>query len=353
MKNNKCYLKLLNDNKVIYDDISDKNLPELASNFDKSSFNEKINLKDKTYRLVIKSESASKVIMLSDLGQHLRQGNLMLAEANFILSRLDAISTSIDSTKLKINDAFQRLTHNIRTLSTLNIQDIECFSPMGSTQDSNIRKLSDWKIFVNELDNDEKPQLAKMLLRVYKNTQHIQNDIVVYNRLFNNVDEKKEFAHHPLHKVVMRSVLSCASPLMEAGVKLEIGQTENSVLIDYTSFQVALFYILENIVKYIRPNTTLSIKFDYNRKVKVKSVVFEMESLLVKKHEVNKIFDEGFSGQEAIKCKKNGSGIGLFIAKKLINENNADIKFITDGEVKDIAIGRSFGKNVIRIDFQN
>lgn len=351
MKKNTCVFMLYSDGNVIVDNIQEEDKKEISSYLHMDNCNQKIISNSKDIRLLIKSSGKIKVVMISNLEQHLRKDSILYAEACFILSRVSSVNEELESTSQKINGAFLRLTHNIRTLSTLNIQDIECFSPMGSTQDSNVRKLSDWRLFVDELDNDNKLQLAKMLLRVYKNTQHIQNDIIVYNRLLNNIDEEKEFIMHPLHKVVMRSVFSCASPLMEAGVKLEIGQTEKLVLIDYTNIQVALFYILDNIVKYIRPNTTLKIKFEYDRKTKVNSVLFEMESLLVRKDEVSKIFDEGFSGREAINCKKNGSGIGLFISKKLINENDADINFITDGEVKDTAIGRNFGYNKIRIDF--
>jgi len=351
MKKNTFLFSIYDGKKIIYDGIKTIEKEDAQKYILQDNINEKTKIKEVDVRILTKKQSDIKITIISSLDQHVRRKETVEAEACYMLSRLDFINEELTSKAKKINSAFLMLTHNIKTLSTLNIQDIECFSPMGSTQDINVRKLSDWHIFVSELDNEDKLQLAKMLLRVYKNNQHIQNDIIVYNRLLNNIEEEKEFIHHPLHKVVMRSVFSCASLLLEEGVNLNLGQTDKFIFIDYTSIQVALFYILENIVKYIKPNTTLNIKFEFNKKKKTNSVLFEMESLLVKKDEVNRIFENGFSGSEAIKSKKNGSGIGLFISKKLINENDADISLITNSEVSFASMGRHFSKNVIRIDF--
>jgi len=353
MKSNTFCFRLSKGSDIVFNNIKDTDNDEINQYITDGDQNKKIKLKGSDARIIKKTKGSLEVIIVSTINLHLKRESILDAEADFILSRVDEINEELNQKIKKINSSFLMLTHNIKTLSTLNIQDIECFSPMGSTQDINVRKLSDWTIFVNELDNDDKLQLAKMLLRIYKNNQHIQNDIIVYNRLLNNIEEEKEFIYHPLHKVVMRSVFSCASLLLEEGVKLNLGQTENFVHIDYTSIQVALFYILENIVKYIKPNTQLNIRFESDKKNKTNSVLFEMESLLVRKDEIPRLFDEGFSGQEAIKSKKSGSGIGLFISKKLINENNANISFISNGEITYSSMGRNFSKNTIRIDFNN
>lgn len=350
MNNSDVGYKIINKGDVIIDSIPDPVWRKIKD-IEPTKSNSVLEVDNKKIRVIVNRNDGVEIYLSSEKPLHIKKEELLDIELNFIKSRLKDIVEDIGKEKDRIRSAFLRLTHNIKTLSTLNIQDIDFFSPMGSTDDFNLRKLSDWELYVKELDNDSKTQLAKMLLRVYKNTQHIQNDLIVYNRLFNNINEEKDYSHHHIHKVIMRSVLSCASPLIESGVRLNIGESDKTVFIDYTSIQVALFYILDNIVKYIRPNTELKITFHHDKKTKENTVSFEMESLHVRKDEVDRIFDDGFSGRAAKLCKKNGSGIGLFVAKKLIEENNSKIEFVTDGKVKETVIGRPFGKNTIKITF--
>lgn len=80
-------------------------------------------------------------------------------------------------------------------------------------------------------------------------------------------------------------------------------------------------------------------------------VTFKMESLFVSKNEENRIFDEGYSGKQAIDCNMNGKGLGMFTAKKLLNENKANIRFLTKGVSSDLFLNRKYSENEITLEF--
>jgi hypothetical protein len=74
------------------------------------------------------------------------------------------------------------------------------------------------------------------------------------------------------------------------------------------------------------PKSSLNIGFtDLGKR---KQVTFEMWSSPILDDEVDRIFEEGFSGNIPQKLGISGKGIGLFRTKNLLNKTNADIVVI-------------------------
>ncbi|UGS48668.1 HAMP domain-containing histidine kinase (plasmid) [Kosakonia cowanii] len=344
-----CLVSNIPENLEYYANV--KSLETIEAINKKNTINEVITVSNgDRYRLTIKEEKGYKIAFISNIQDHIRSSKLSIADVNSILSRAKMIDESISKAKKEVRDNFSKFTHNLKTLCTMSIQDIEVFSPTGSTADLKISKLSDWKIYVSELESEDKTELAKTLMRIYKNMQHVQNDIMVYEYLFDGISITKKPNDHSIHKIITRSVLCCASILLEKGVRIKFGNSTWPIKIDYTSSQVALFYIMDNIIKYIKPNTDLDIKFEKNKTGKI-VVIFEMESLFVEKSEEKKIFEEGYSGRHSVHANMSGKGLGMYTAKKILEENNASIIFLSTGEPTDAFLHRKYGKNKITITF--
>ena len=114
-------------------------------------------------------------------------------------------------------------------------------------------------------------------------------------------------------------------------VRVKISETKETALLDYETFNISLYYIIENITKYIRPGSQLDVNISrdsYSLKIE-----FSMVSLYLHPEEEIKIFMEGYSGIEAKKISKNGSGLGLFTAKKYLAKSNADVCLIAFRDV--------------------
>lgn len=58
-----------------------------------------------------------------------------------------------------------------------------------------------------------------------------------------------------------------------------------------------------------------------------------MESLHIGEDEVERIFQEGYSGKQATITEQQGEGIGLYRAKRLIEMNNGTLEVDTGTEI--------------------
>lgn len=81
-------------------------------------------------------------------------------------------------------------------------------------------------------------------------------------------------------------------------------------------FEVAVYTIMDNMVKYAPQNTQIHIKISEDDD----SIVMEFGGIgpKLKQEECQRVFDRGFRGMEAMKHSSSGSGIGLFVASYII-----------------------------------
>ena len=133
----------------------------------------------------------------------------------------------------------------------------------------------------------------------------------------------------------------------ENKIYVAVEDFHEKVNIDFESFQVAIYHIIENMSKYIAPKTNAEIKFRIEKGVQY--VVFEMTSLYLNHGEEDDIFKEGYSGELAKKISKQGKGIGMYRAKKLIELNGGTIIFEPGEKVEKIIDGISYARNKIEI----
>ncbi|MBN2680046.1 MAG: ATP-binding protein, partial [Acidithiobacillaceae bacterium] len=72
-------------------------------------------------------------------------------------------------------------------------------------------------------------------------------------------------------------------------------------------------------------------------------------SLAINEDEVDKIFGDGYSGKVPSQLRKSGSGIGLFVANKLINANGGKLSVIRDKGETHTVIGIKYQENEFMI----
>ena len=82
-------------------------------------------------------------------------------------------------------------------------------------------------------------------------------------------------------------------------------------------FRIILFLIPP--AKYVCPHT--KVKVNISSKENCHVVEFEMHSLSLDKDEEGKIFHENYSGRQAKKLGKNGCGLGMYRARRLLEMN--------------------------------
>src|SRR5271163_982410 len=97
-------------------------------------------------------------------------------------------------------------------------------------------------------------------------------------------------------------------------------------LLTSKSMSVVFSHMFDNTTKYIAPRTKLHIGFKSS--AQTLDIIFEMTSLKIKPDEIDRIFEETESGEYAKKIGKSGNGIGMHVAKRLLDLNKGAIEII-------------------------
>lgn len=116
------------------------------------------------------------------------------------------------------------------------------------------------------------------------------------------------------------------------------------------AFEMVPFVLMQNAVKYSPPGYPVNVYFNESSSnvlhVKISSYGPEVEG-----DEVSKIFDKGFRGRNVV--GHDGSGLGLYLAKRLCDFHAADIRVDT-GRALDYELGGvRYKKFEVEITFEN
>ena len=172
-------------------------------------------------------------------------------------------------------------------------------------------------------------------------------ELSVYDKLLKDKPEL-QFREYNIRDVVMLVLHEFFSDFHEIGVYIDVEDCYKRISIDFESFRVALYHIVENASKYVLPNSKIEIRFNSN--IETFSIVFLMQSHKLSSDDKDRIFEEGFSGSMAVKSGKSGQGIGMYRAKELLKLNNANLIFdpgrITEKIIDDI----EYAYNTITIE---
>ncbi len=165
---------------------------------------------------------------------------------------------------------------------------------------------------------------AYIYLRVLKSINFMRTEFDVYEML-NKQNPFLDFNNHSVHRVILLALTPYWVDFLELKIEVNIEPCVQNISIDYKSFSVCLAHIFDNAIKYCAPDTELSISF--SNQENCFTINFTMISLVVEEKEFSGIFKENYSGKFAREHNLSGSGIGMFIIRKLIQLNNGNVEF--------------------------
>ena len=133
-------------------------------------------------------------------------------------------------------------------------------------------------------------------------------------------------------------------------ILLENPNDDNLVYSDRDIFGNIVFSLIDNAIKYANKDTSINIGILKNGSKSYK-IKFENYGLLIKKEEVQKIFNRNYRSLDAIKRNPHGSGVGLYVAKKFSNLLGGDC-FVeesnrTNGTVFTLELPNTIVKNKV------
>lgn len=115
--------------------------------------------------------------------------------------------------------------------------------------------------------------------------------------------------------------------LKKIKIKKEITSSSLTLKIDKEKITLALQNLLDNAIKYTAVNGKiyLSVKARENFLI----IIIKDNGIGIVKEDQLKIFSKFFRGENAVRVLTDGSGLGLYITKNIIEEHNGEIKFMS------------------------
>lgn len=282
-----------------------------------------------------------KVLAFTNKNKYLSSSKIFKAELVFLLNSTRIINDVISESEKDKNKSTRRLIHNLTSLNAHNIQEFYSLVP----QEGVSRKIGKQIPYVKSIVEEESEEAAMTLLRMAKNNAAMKVEFSVFKKLF-DLSPDLMSTDHNVHKVLMNVFYLFFPDFTDKGVKVTVGDNENKYMayFDYESIHVALYHMIENAAKYIKPNTSMNVGI--NNIMGKSEIVLDMISTQIKPEETELIFEEGMSGELARKTGKSGDGIGLSRAKKILDLNGGSLSVKPYVDTAEVTMGVTFQRNV-------
>ncbi len=123
------------------------------------------------------------------------------------------------------------------------------------------------------------------------------------------------------------SIIEQAEPIAkERKIKIIFGKNENCVLpIDAQRLGIAFANLLDNAIKYNTENGEVKINFEPSPNKKFIKINIIDTGVGIPPEEVKKLFNKFYRGSNIIQLEPSGSGLGLYIAKNIIQHHGGEI----------------------------
>lgn len=171
---------------------------------------------------------------------------------------------------------------------------------------------------------------ALLIFKLNKQIMSLGSELTAY-RLLNETRIDLEPMDIGLYSMVRNVASGFFAELNENSNYIDIDNSYVKAHFDFQTIEVALYYLIENAVKYVLPKSKIGVAFESTMEWEI--VRFHMTSLYIDVNEVDKIFEEGYSGVESQRGNLCGKGLGMTQAKILIELNGGNLT-ITAGKIK-------------------
>lgn len=147
---------------------------------------------------------------------------------------------------------------------------------------------------------------------------------LIYSTESMSIDKKENV--RLLDDVVTPSVSALKNSLEKKHISLDVGDFGNvpTVNVDSEALQQVIFNLLDNAIEYSYPGGRIEIdgkETDDSVEVTISSA----SGVEIKPAELENIFERGFRGEEAALKERTGAGMGLFVARNLVEAHDGKL----------------------------
>ncbi len=193
--------------------------------------------------------------------------------------------------------------------------------------------LEDYKEYIEMWIHEIKLPIAtsKMIIENNKNevTKSIDEEIdkienYVEQALFyarsNAVEKDYYIRKTSFSEIVNEVILKNKSFMLEDKVSVNLHDLSLNVNTDSKWIVFILNQIIQNSIKYKKPNENLEIEIYANQGKENIALYLKDNGMGIKQGEVPRVFEKGFTGTNGRNINKKSTGIGLFLCKKLCDK---------------------------------
>lgn len=285
------------------------------------------------------------IVILSIEERYVNSNNLFYELFKITILSLENIVSFRNTFSLNQNEYVQDLIHNLTSLNTYNVQELESLIPSKVlTQNINTQK----EVIKNIIA--EKPIItANTLLKLIKYNYAMKVEFSVFEKTImqNPKVQKQELS---IKEIILSILQIFIDEFEQRNITVSIDNNDKRIHIDYEILFVSLFYILENAVKYCSKSSKFKILLKEEESYFY--IIFDMLSLRIEDDEVSKLCLKKFRAKSAINYSEDGKGIGMSRVLKTLKLNNADIEIIP--RVTDFSLKKgqfTYEHNQIKLKF--
>lgn len=153
--------------------------------------------------------------------------------------------------------------------------------------------------------------------------ENLTKSLIQLSRLETNMI-RLEPVYESLKKTLQGAVSSVYMKAYRKNIAISVSEFEDeNVLQDPRWTQEALVNILDNAVKYSAPNTAVEIRVE--PMVSYYLIEIEDQGIGIPKEERNQIFKRFYRGRSSAVQETDGSGVGLYLTRKILEEQGGRI----------------------------
>jgi hypothetical protein len=237
------------------------------------------------------------------------------------LIMLNNIVSHRNSISLNQDEYVQELIHNLTSLNTYNVQELQSLIPQYILSE-NINKQ---KEVIKKIINDKPNVTTDTLLKLIKYNYAMKVEFSVFEKtvMKNPSIQKLEYS---VRDIILSVLQIFIEDFDEKKITVYVDYNQRRIHIDYEILFVSLFYLFENAVKYCCSHSDFKVIFKEEQNNYI--VIFEMMSLRIEDEEVEKLCDKKFRAKSAIALTSNGKGIGMSRILKTLKLNSGELEIV-------------------------
>lgn len=275
---------------------------------------------------------------------------------SIILSLLISVLIEFYNKKIYYNNLLEKLNELDQkyllseVIQKSNFQDgillKEVLEETGKSMLENVNKYKyaqeDYKEYIELWIHEIKTPISasKLIIENNKNeiTKNIEEELekienyteqALYYARSNTVEKDYIITKTNLKEIVNTSIIKNKTIILNNKVNLNIHDLEKQVYTDSKWIVFILNQVIQNAIKYSKKeNKTIEI-YSEEQKEKV-SLYIKDNGLGIKKSEIARVFEKGFTGENGRIIGKKSTGIGLYLCKKLCDKLHLSINIMSE-----------------------